>query len=338
MEVIIYYIMDVEKILYKLQEFNYVRLHKINGNYFTIYCPIHNGGQERKPSCGVLLHEQYKNGGKYPEGFCHCFSCGYHDTLPNMITKILETRNISKSGLDWLNENIPGFEVDAELESLIPQDMMQALNSSFAINYIKAQTSSRDKHYVTEEELSKYRFTVPYMYERGLTDELIEKYDIGFDADYIPPGRKKKLPCITFPVRDLQGNTLFLCRRSVEGKFFNYPRDVEKPVYGLYELPPNVKRVTICESCFNALTSIKYGEYAVALLGTGTPYQMKQLRESGISEFILGFDPDEAGKRAVAKWKRALSDVGIVWTYEGIPEGKDINDLSYDEFKNLNLV
>lgn len=330
--------MEVEKILYKLEEFNYVRLHKVTGNYFTIYCPIHNGGQERKPSCGVLLVDQYKNGQRYPAGFCHCFSCGYHDSLPNMITKILESRNISKSGLDWLKENVPGFEPDLELDSLIPTEMMQTLNSAFAVDYIRSKTQQNNVNYVSEEELIRYRYTVPYMYERGLTDELIEKYDIGFDPNYIPPGRSKKMPCVTFPVRDLQGNTLFLCRRSINGKFFNYPRDIEKPVYGLYELPKDIKRVTICESCFNALTSIKYGEYAVALLGTGTPYQMKQLRESGIREFILGFDPDEAGRKAVKKWKRALSDVGIVWTYEGIPEGKDLNDLTYDEFKQLSLV
>lgn len=328
---------DVEKVLYKLQDFNLIRLHRITGDYYTVYCPIHKDGQESKPSCGVLLREQYRNGQRYPAGFCHCFSCGYHATLQQMVSDILKSKNIGKSGLDWLRENIPDFEEDIEFDSLIPQDMMQSINNSFAIDYILRQNQPLQEH-VTEEELAKYRYTVPYMYERGLTDELIEKYDIGFDANHIPPGRKKKLPCITFPVKDVEGNVLFVARRSIQGKYFHYPQDVNKPVYGLYELPSNVKRVTICESCFNALTSIKYGEWAVALLGTGTPYQIEQLRRSGIKEFILGFDPDDAGKRATKKWKRALRDIGIVWSYEGIPEGKDLNDLSYEEFKNLTLV
>jgi DNA primase len=192
--------------------------------------------------------------------------------------------------------------------------------------------------YVPEEELAKYRFTIPYMYERKLTDEIIEKFDIGFDANWIPEGKKKPIPCVTFPVRDIHGNTLFLCRRSVQGKIFNYPRGVTKPVYGLYELPQNVKTVVICESCFNALTSWRYGKPAVALLGTGNPYQIQQLKQIGATSFILALDPDEAGQRGTEKLKRALKSVAMVYEMKGIPVGKDINDLTEDEFNNLEIA
>lgn len=330
--------MDVEKILRKLEELQYVRLAKITGDYYTVYCPFHKDGQERKPSCGVLLRDQYKNGQKYPAGFWHCFTCGAAKTMPEAITEILKHRNISKSGLEWLKENIDGFEADADFENLIPQEMMMNVSEKFAVDYIQKQLSRNQQSFISEEELASYRFTVPYMYERGLTDELIELYDIGFDAKHIPPGRKQPLPCITFPVRDIDGNTLFFCRRSIEGKYFNYPSGVAKPVYGLYELDKNAKRVVICESCFNALTCRKYGDQAVALLGTGNPYQIKQLRELGVREFVLAFDPDDAGAKATARLKRALQDVAIVWSFDGIPQGKDINDLDYDSYKQLELV
>ena len=65
------------------------------------------------------------------------------------------------------------------------------------------------------------------MYERGLTDEVIEEFDIGYDKD---------TRCITFPVRDKSGGTLFVARRSVDTKYFNYPKEAEKPLYGLFEL------------------------------------------------------------------------------------------------------
>lgn len=330
--------MDVEKILRKLEELQYVRLSKITGDYYTVYCPFHKDGQERKPSCGVLLRDQYRNGQKYPAGFWHCFTCGAAKTMVEAVTEILKSKNIGKSGLDWLKENIDGFEPDREFQSLIPDDLMMNVNEKFAMNYINAVVNGNKSTYVSEEELASYRFTVPYMYQRGLTDELIDMYDIGFDANHIPPGRKKPLPCITFPVRDAKGNTLFFCRRSIEGKYFNYPQEVTKPVYGLYELDRAAKRVVICESCLNALTVRKYGDQAVALLGTGNSYQIKQLRESGIREFITAFDPDEAGRKATAKLKRALKDVAIVWSFQGIPEGKDMNDLSYQEYKSLDLV
>ena len=330
--------MDVEKILRKLEELEYVRLSKITGDYYTVYCPFHKNGQERKPSCGVLLRDQYKNGQKYPAGFWHCFTCGAAKTMTEAVTEILKSKNISKSGLDWLKENIEGFESEVEFESLIPEDLFLNVNDKFAVDYILKQTQKSSESFVPEEELATYRFTVPYMYERHLTDELIEKYDIGFDPNHIPPGRKNPLPCITFPVRDTNGNTLFLCRRSIEGKYFNYPVGVSKPVYGLYELDKNAKKVVICESCLNALNVRRFGDQAVALLGTGNSYQIKQLRELGVREYILGFDPDAAGQRATAKLKKALKDVAIVWSFEGIPEGKDLNDLTYEEYTSLTLI
>ena len=271
--------MDVELILNKLGEMQLIRLNRPIGDYYSIYCPIHNNGQERKPSCGVLLHDQYKDGRKTPAGFTHCFTCSWAKSLPDTITEILKRKNIGKSGLDWLKENIPGFdEENVDFEYLLPTELSSTLQSTYALNYINSQIISESKSYVSEQELATYRMTVPYMYQRGLTDEIIEKYDIGYDSKFIPEGRKKPLPCITFPVKDENGNTLFLCRRSIEGKFFHYPKGVEKSVYGIYELPKNTKSVLVCESCFNALTAIKYGYPAVALLGTGTSYEIDQLK------------------------------------------------------------
>lgn len=303
-----------------------------------IYCPFHNDGKERKPSCGILLVDEFRGGKKYPQGFTHCFTCGYAHTIDQTITDLLKQQNIQKSGVDWLVENIPGFELeDTESDFLISNELMGALLSKYAVDYISTLTSKKQE-YVSEEELAKYRFTVPYMYERKLTDELIEKFDVGFDANWIPPGRKKPVPCITFPVRDINGNTLFFCRRAISTKLFNYPQGVTKPVYGLYELPNGCKSVVVCESCFNAITSTRYGRPAVALLGTGNSYQIQQLKELGVREFILAFDPDEAGQRATAKLKKALRSVAIVWSFDGIPPGKDINDLTQEEFDALELV
>ena len=330
--------MNMIEILEKLGEMDLIRLHKITGDYYTIYCPIHKGGQERRPSCGVLLKDICRNGRRYPQGFCHCFSCGYHNDFTGMISDILKNKNISKSGAEWLQEHIPEYMPELEVDPLLTQDIIDSFTAKEAVAHIQNLLNPQKISYVTEEELSKYRYTVPYMYERKLTDPIIERYDIGFDAHHIPEGKKKELPCITFPVRNIQGDVVFVARRSVEGKYFNYPRNIEKPVYGLYELPKDCSRVVICESFFNALTCVAYGWPAVALMGTGTPYQMDMLKRSGIREFVLGFDPDKAGDRATKKWRRALRDVGVVWSFEGIPEGKDINDLTLDEFNSLKLV
>lgn len=330
---------DVMDVLKMLESNGLLRLSKRTGNYMQVYCPIHSDGNERKPSCGVLLVDEVRNGRKYPAGFFHCFSCGFAKKLPDAISEILKGKSMSQSGLDWLKENVPsfsGYDSDFDIDYLIPTSTMQTVLSKFAVDYVISKTK-QVTHYVSEEELARYRYTVPYMYERKLTDELIEKFDIGFDGNWIPEGKTKPIPCITFPVRDKNGNTLFLCRRSIKGKLFNYPKGVTKPVYGLYELPKDVKSVVICESCFNALTSWRYGRPAVALLGTGNPYQIQQLKELGVSEFILALDPDDAGMRGTEKLKNALRSSALVYEFVGIPSGKDINDLTEDEFNALDI-
>lgn len=324
--------MDVEVILHKLEELEMVRLSRPVGDYYQIYCPIHNNGQEHKPSCGVLLHEQIKNGNRYPTGFVHCFSCGWAKSLTDTISEILKRKNISKSGLDWLKENIPDFDGElSDFDYLIPQELTSSLQNFYAIDYINSRIIKESESYVTEQELASYRLTVPYMYQRGLTDEIIEKYDIGYDGNFIPEGRKKPLPCITFPVKDINGNTLFLCRRSIEGKFFHYPRGVEKSLYGVYELPKNTKSVLVVESCLNALTAIKYGYPAVALLGTGTTSEITQLKRLGVQEFVLCLDGDDAGQRGASRLKKSLSSVAIVWNIK-MPADKDVNDCTKEEF------
>ena len=132
--------MDVELILNKMQEMNLIRLSRRTGNYYQVYCPIHNNGQEKKPSCGVLLQSEYRNGRNYPQGFVHCFSCSWAKSLPDTITEILKNKNIGKSGLDWLTENIPGFEAEeVDFDFLIPQNVFQSLQASYAVDYINSK-------------------------------------------------------------------------------------------------------------------------------------------------------------------------------------------------------
>lgn len=331
---------DVLDVLKVLENNGLIRTSKRTGDYMQIYCPFHSDGNEKKPSCGVLLKDQMRNGKKYPAGLFHCFSCGVAKNLPDSLTEILKNKSISMSGLDWLKENIPDFNgvvYDSDIDQLIPIATMQVLQARYAVDYIMSMKNMKSP-YVPEEELAKYRFTIPYMYDRKLTDFLIEKFDVGYDANFIPEGKTKQVPCITFPVRDKQGRTLFICRRSVKGKMFNYPRGVTKPVYGLYEIPDGCKSLVICESCFNALTSWRYGRPAVALLGTGNPYQVQQLKELGIHEFILALDPDDAGRRGAEKLKRELSQIALVYEFQGIPDGKDINDLTEEEFNALEIA
>lgn len=268
---------------------------KPSGSNLMTNCPFHKGGQERKPSFGISTTDMK----------CHCFTCGWSGTLDRMVSNVFGHDDDGSFGREWLAKNF----VTVSIEHRKPINLGLSRGT---------RTQIKQVEYVTEEELDRYRYYHPYMYERGLTNEIIEEFDIGYDS---------ATECITFPVYDLGGNPVFIARRSVKFKFFNYPEGVEKPIYcanrfvgGLYS------DAIICESFLNTLTCWKYGKPSMALIGTGTEPQFKVLRQLPVRKYIIATDPDEAGDIAYHKLKKALSDTKIVTRYY-LPPGKDINDL-----------
>lgn len=293
-------------------------------NNIQVTCPYHKDGQERKPSMGILKKD----------GTCHCFTCGKVATLQQMISHCFGHPDdmVGAFGWNWLLKNF--ITISVEDRDDIDLDFDRGGNNL-------ANTSN--DNFVSEEELDSYRYFHPYMYKRKLTDEIIEIFDIGYD---------KNSKCITFPIRDINGNTLFIARRSVVTKFFNYPQGVEKPVYGYYEIMrmrtgkfkelfPNeftCDELIICESMLDALTCWVYGKPAVALNGLGNELQFKQLNSMPFRKFILATDMDDAGRKARARIKQRLQHKIVTEYVWDVKVAKDINDMSKEMFDNLREV
>ena len=291
-----------------------------SGKNIQTNCPFHKEGQERKPSFGIN-----KNTGE-----CHCFGCGWSGTLSEMISNCFGKDDFGVYGNKWLIRNFLSVAVESRPD--IDVDFCR-----------RKKITSETKKYISEQELDSYRYIHPYMYKRKLTDEIIDLFDIGYD---------KSTECITFPNRDINGNCLFIARRSVKTKFFNYPQDVEKPVYGLYELnatrnvnghtvhilPNFPNEIIICESMLDALTCWVYGKYAVALNGTGNENQFKTLRNIPNRKFILATDMDEAGLKARERIRQSLGNKLVTEYVWDINVAKDINDMNKEYFDSLKEV
>jgi len=293
-------------------------LHKmvVGPNNIQVTCPVHNKGQERKPSCGISTTAR----AGVEVGTVHCFTCGYRATLPEFISKCFGRNDLGEFGRKWLIKTFVSVQINERPD--LSLNMRRTVGLESEINY------------VSEQELDSYRYIHPYLYKRGMTDEIIEKYDLGYDAHFRLPNTHNDIETVTFPVRDINGNTLFVARRAINTKLFYYPEDVDKPIYGIYELDKTANEVIVCESMFNALTCQVYGKQAVALLGLGTESQYKQLQQLPCRKLIIGLDPDKAGNRARQKLKYRLQGKKII-SFLDIPEGKDINDLTRQEFDNL---
>lgn len=288
-------------------------------------CPIHNDGQERKPSCGIstVNHENT------PAGTVHCFTCGYTASIEKMVSDCFGKQDDGEFGKQWLIKNFLTVSVENR-KSLELSHMMRGGGKNVTV-----------QKYIPEDVLDSYRYYHDYMYQRKLTDQVIDKFDVGYDKAFVlvdKDGKKKPpMQCVTFPVRDITGGTLFIARRSINTKFFHYPDGVDKPVYGVYELPEDADEVVICESIINALTCYVYGKPAVALLGLGTQAQYETLKQLPVRKYIIGLDPDKAGTVATNKLREALYGFKLVTSYV-IPPNRDINDLSKKEFDNLEEI
>lgn len=302
-----------------------------NGSNIQTNCPFHKQGQERKPSFGV-------NGEKDK---CHCFACGWSGSIEEMVSELFGYNDAGKFGKRWLIKRFNAIEI--ETRKNIMEELKNDNNTlCSSISNRSNKRSDRilcgksrqerlsvetEQTEITEEELDKYRYIHPFMYKRGLTDEIIERFDIGYDDE-----RDE----LTFPVRDIEGRCVFVAGRSTKCKFFRLPKGLDKPVYQAYRFITGTYRTAyITESFLNCLTCWKYGKPAMAMIGTGNQRQYEILEKLPVREYILAFDPDEAGRKATERFRKNVHGKIIkelVYTDE-----RDINDLQ-EEFLNCKII
>lgn len=289
-----------------------------NGENIQTNCPFHKNGQERKPSFGV--------NGEIDK--CHCFACGWSGTIEEMISELYGYQDEGKFGKRWLIKRFNTVEIETRpniMEGF--NERNNRLNDRNINRLDNLNNNPVDNTYISDEELDKYRYIHPYMYQRGLTDEIIERFDIGYDRE-----RKE----ITFPIRDIEGRCVFVAGRSVESKFFRLPKGIDKPIYCADKFRAGTYRTAyITESFLNCLTCWKYNKPAMAMIGTGNRKQYEILNKLPVREYILAFDPDEAGRKATERFRKNVH--GKIIKELVYTDNRDINDLQ-EEFLNCKII
>ena len=272
------------------------------GNELLITCPCHKGGNETHPSCYIVSDLQDEKTGVW-----HCFTCGSSGTLVSLV-QFCFNWDIVKSS-EWLVENFS--------DTLISEESLILPEITFESNKKKED----------ESILESYRYYHPYMFSRGLTEDIIKKFDIGCTPD----GN-----FITFPCWDIHNKFIGVLMRSVKGKQFIIPKNIEKPIYLLnFVLSEGNSRVFICEGLFDALKMWVYGFPAAALCGAGTTEtQMSILNSTGIREYILMYDNDLAGRNGANRFKKLIRKDVIV-TDIIMPKEKDCGNCSEEEIKKI---
>lgn len=274
----------------------------------AITCPIHKMGVERNPSCNVYCR---RDDDDIEYGKVHCFTCGFTASLPQLVSVCFDEEDES-FGEEWLVERF-GTSYSENVRYL-PEIILPS--------------KQKKKQYINESELSKFNYYNDYMWKRKLTKEVVDRFRVGYD-----PARKS----ITFPVWDEYGKLVMVTSRSTVDKRFYIEEDKDKPVYLLNFIKDyGIDTVYVCESQINALTLWSYGYPAIALFGTGSKYQYEILNRCPVRNYILCFDGDEAGDKGRDRFIRNMRK-DVLISYKKVPAGKDVNDLSKEDFDALEI-
>lgn len=295
---------------------DYVKLTRRGANYMGL-CPFHN---ERTPSFSVSPRRN----------FCHCFSCKKGGSPVNFL---MEKEGISYTEALLLlakKYNIPVQErelSDEERERLSERESM-IIASEWAMNYF------HENLYNSEEGRN---IGLAYLYGRGITDEAIKKYKLGYSIDrgdaLLSVARSagfdieifKKIGLIgtsqqgrdydkfrsrvMFPIRNASGKPIAYGGRALKGESAKYINSPETPlykksneIYGIFEAKADIlkeDRVYLMEGYLDAIGSWQGGlKNAVASSGTALTESQIALVHRFTDNVTLIYDGDSAGIKA----------------------------------------
>ncbi len=177
-----------------------------------------------------------------------------------------------------------------------------------------------------------------YLNQRGLTDESIEKYQIGYDdgvrfgfigndgalGDYFQDR-------YIFPITDAAGQVVNMVGRAVDNTqpvYKNLPAQAVQDANALFNeglIGPS-ESVFLCEGIIDAITLTQAGYPAVAILGPGS-FRPEWAEKFKGKHLFICFDNDEIGRKGRDAVAQATSAAAAEVYLLNLPEGvKDVND------------
>lgn len=287
----------------------YVQL-KQAGKNFSGRCPFHN---ENTPSFIVSPElQRYK-----------CFGCGESGDIFNFIQKIEnidfpETlEKLAKEAGVTLQKGKPNTQ----------HQILEEINKESAIYFFKQLKDPNQSN------------VLKYIHDRGINDESIQKFGIGYSSggllDYIQKKHKyskqdlllsglfvekegklrdKFYKRVMFPIRSSAGKVIAFTGRILPGNDFGpkYMNSPETPiyhkkenVYGQYESRQEIRKqdlAIMCEGTTDVISAHQIGiKNIVAPLGTAlTTEQLQKISKLTKNIYFL-FDSDTAGQMALNK-------------------------------------
>ena len=280
------------------------------GHEFKACCPFHN---EKTPSFYVSPQKQ----------FYHCFGCGAHGTAIGFL--------IDYEHLDFLETvetlaNRIGMEIPHENQSIV--DRSESQLSLYPIMEEATQWYTRQLQQTPEAQT--------YLAQRGLNEEVIHKYRLGYApatwdtllkkfSQYYSPAQLEQAGLLSrsdnrlydrfrkrimFPIRDARGRPVGFGGRVLDDSTPKYLNSSETPLfhkgrelYGLHEArqagAAAPTDLVIVEGYLDVISLAQTGiSNTVATLGTATTSEHLQHIYRMVDKVYFCFDGDRAGRKA----------------------------------------
>ncbi len=317
------------------------------GDVISAYVPLKRAGRISKGLCP--FHSE-----KTPS-FCvyhdtqsfYCFGCG---TGGDVITFIKKAENVSYVEAIHTLANRMGMAVPEGKEDLTAKRRK-------AILEINRETA-RFYHRVLRSPVGAEGYA--YLRERGLSDEIIIHYGLGFAPDsfhtLIDHLRKKGFSemdieaaavakrsskgnlydlfrnRVMFPIIDLSGNVIAFGGRVMDDskpKYLNSPETlVFKKSKNLFSLNFARKAASdtliLAEGYMDVIAMYAAGFHnTVATLGTALTPEQARIIAKYAKQVILSYDADEAGQKAIRRAMNLFAEVGVSTNILRIEGAKD---------------
>lgn len=321
---------------------SYVKLKKRGTNYLGL-CPFHN---EKTPSFTVSANKEiYK-----------CFGCGKSG---NTISFLMEHEKFSYvEALRWL-ANRYNIEVEETEVSAEKRQQLQVADSLYILNNFAQQYFSKT---LLEDEEGQ-TIGLAYLKERGFTDEIIEKFQIGYCKEertafvqealakqynrdlLVKSGlaaiRNEELVDnyrgrIIFPVHNTTGKVIGFGARIIKKndrapKYINTPENEiyvkSRILYGMYFARQVIDKLDECllVEGYTDVTSLHQAgvENVVASGGTSLTTDQIRLVKKYTNNLTIVYDGDAAGVKAALRGLDMALEEGLNVKLVLIPDKED---------------
>lgn len=271
---------------------------------------------------------------------CTCFACGEKFDIFKLVAMEYGLKTF-KEQLKKIEEFIKNPELieDANKTIYSKKNIEIELNSNIQTEKIE-EKKKYPKFYYYYRDCKKRITETDYLQKRGISKEIQNKYNIGYDPNFETGKMRFPIQAIIFPV----SKDSYTVRNINNNSKFRYTKVGEASIFNYWELEENKKEKDtfyIVEGEIDALSIIEAGRKAIALGSVNeVNLLVNKLKEDKFNnKFILMLDNDEKGKMWQEILYTKLKEIGInVEKSDILGKYKDPNEfLMKDREKFLSL-